>query len=97
MGEAEAVREPDVVVPEVFQEMAALATEEEAEISNEVTIVFRRGPDSPSPGSPVVAAGYDDAQNLRIIAAFFAFYRLPEDAQRTFALNAVSWLIGAEG
>ncbi|MBN1812109.1 MAG: DUF4350 domain-containing protein [Anaerolineae bacterium] len=76
---------------------AVIATEEDAEIGDEVTIVFRRGPDSPSSGAPVVAAGYDDAQSLRIVAAFFAFYQLPEDAQRTFALNAVSWLIGAEG
>ncbi len=76
---------------------AVAATEEDADIGDEVTIVFTRGPDSPSPGAPVVVAGYDDAQNLRIIAAFFAFYQLPEDAQRTFALNAVSWLIEAEG
>jgi hypothetical protein len=76
---------------------AVTATEEDADIGDEVAVVFRRGPDSPSPGTPVVVAGSDDAQNLRIIAAFFAFYRLPEDAQRTFALNAVSWLIGAEG
>jgi hypothetical protein len=76
---------------------AVITTEEDAEIGDEVTIVFRRGPDSPSPGAPVVAAGYEDAQSLRIIAALFAFYRLPEDAQRTFALNAAAWLIGAEG
>ena len=76
---------------------AVTATEEDADIGDEVAVVFRRGPDSPSPGAPVVVAGYDDAQNLRIIAAFLAFYRLPEDAQRAFALNAVSWLIGAEG
>ncbi len=75
---------------------AVVATEEDAEIGEEVAIVFKRGPDSSSPGAPVVAAGYDDTQGLRIIAAFFAFYRLPEDAQRTFALNAVSWLLGTE-
>ena len=75
---------------------AVLATEEDTDIGDEVTVVFKRGPDSPSPGSPVVVAGYDDTQSLRIIAAFFAFYQLPEEAQRTFALNAVSWLIGAE-
>lgn len=76
---------------------AVLGTEEDTEIGDDVAIVFTRGPDSPSPGAPVVAAGYDDAQSLRVIAAFFAFYRLPEDAQRAFALNAVSWLLGAEG
>jgi hypothetical protein len=75
---------------------AVVATEEDAEIGEEVTIVFKRGPDSPSPGAPVIAAGYDDTQSLRVIAAFFAFYRLPEDAQRTFALNAVSWLLDTE-
>jgi hypothetical protein len=73
---------------------AVVATEEEAEIGDDVTIVFRRGPDSPSPGAPVVVAGYDDAQRLRIAAAFFAFYRLPEDAQRAFIMGAVSWLAG---
>jgi hypothetical protein len=73
---------------------AVVATEEDAEIGDDVTIVFRRGPDSPSPGTPVVIAGHDDVQRLRIVAAFFAFYQLPEDAQRAFIMSAVSWLAG---
>jgi hypothetical protein len=28
-----------------------------------------------------------------MIIALFAFYQLPEDAQRTFALNAADWLM----
>ena len=35
-------------------------------------------------------------QSIRLVLATFAFYRLPEDAQRTFALNAVEWMMEAE-
>jgi len=63
----------------------------------EVAVVFTRGPDSPQAGTPALIAAFD---NLgpdgidRIIVAPFAFYQLPEKAQRTLALNAAAWLVG---
>ncbi len=64
----------------------------------EACAVFARGPDSPEAGAPVlVALADDEAEDEvgRVIVATFAFYRLPEDARRRLALNAVGWL--AEG
>ncbi len=59
----------------------------------EVSIVFARGPDSPDAGSPAVVTSTGDAITGRIIFAAFAFYQLPDEARRTFALNAVKWLM----
>ena len=63
---------------------------------SDYSIIFERGPDSEETGSPAVLAlseSYAGAE-LRLILATFAFYRLPETAQETFALNSVSWLMG---
>ena len=59
----------------------------------EVSIVFARGPDSQDSGSPAVVTSTGDAITGRIIVATFAFYQLPDEARRTFALNAVKWLM----
>jgi hypothetical protein len=75
---------------------AAVASEDESGIGENTSIVFRRGPDSPAAGTAVVVASTDETLNLRTIIALFAFYQLPEDAQRTFALNAAAWLMGAK-
>ncbi|MBN1977200.1 MAG: DUF4350 domain-containing protein [Anaerolineae bacterium] len=75
---------------------AVVAAEDEGDTAEGTSIVFRRGPDSSSPGTAVVIASEDEALNIRMIIALFSFYRLPEDAQRTFALNAAAWLVGAE-
>jgi hypothetical protein len=75
---------------------AVLAEEGAGDGTDDATVVFRRGPDSPSPGAIVVMASQDDLLEVRTIIALFSFYRLPEDAQRTFALNAAAWLVGAE-
>ena len=62
--------------------------------SDTTSIVFARGPQSEFAGTPLVIA-YDFYDiEYRLIEANFAFYRLPEEVQRTFALNAVAWLLG---
>ncbi len=58
----------------------------------QVDVIFSRGPQSAGAGSPVVLAREENDQ--RIVLAFFAFYRLPEDLQAQFALNAAAWLVG---
>ena len=35
-----------------------------------------------------------EENDQRIVLAFFAFYRLPEDLQAQFALNTAAWLVG---
>lgn len=63
--------------------------------SAEADTVFERGPGSPQSGTPALIAGLDEASTSGpIIVATFAFYRLPEDAQRILALNAAAWLMG---
>ncbi|MFL7790510.1 MAG: DUF4350 domain-containing protein [Anaerolineae bacterium] len=74
---------------------AVLAEEGEGGGTEGNSVVFRRGPDSISPGAIVVLAGEDEVLGIRSIIALFSLYRLPEDAQRTFALNAAAWLVGA--
>jgi hypothetical protein len=75
---------------------AVVVAEDESELGEDTAVVFRRGPDSPSPGTAIVVAAYDKETDVRMILAFFSFYQLPEDAQRTFALNAAAWLTRAE-
>jgi hypothetical protein len=77
-------------VPAVFM------PESESDLTDDTSIVFKRGPGSSSPGGTVVLASYDPSLDMRIIFAFFSFYRLPGYAQPTFALNAAAWLTGAE-
>ena len=59
-----------------------------------VSAVFARGPNSLEAGAPVLIAFSDERAGVRLIRGYFAFYRLPEAAQRTFAINAVEWLLG---
>ncbi|MBN1888490.1 MAG: DUF4350 domain-containing protein [Thermoflexales bacterium] len=60
----------------------------------EFDVVFERGPDSPEAGTPAMVAGVDEGgTESRVIIATFAFYRLPEAARRTLALNAAAWLL----
>jgi hypothetical protein len=67
-----------------------------ADIGEETKIVLTRGPTSPEPGTPALIATIDEEEDIsRVIIAAFAFYRLPEDAQRTLALNAAQWLMGS--
>jgi hypothetical protein len=63
---------------------------------NDVTVVFTRGPGSPQAGTPALVVA-DDTGSEGIthgILATFAFYRLPDETQRTLALNAAAWLVG---
>ncbi len=58
-------------------------------------IPFVRGPESAGAGAPVVVSYADESDaDYRTVFATFAFYRLPQDAQVTFAQNAVAWLMG---
>ncbi len=73
---------------------------EDDDLADTASVVFSRGPDSPEAGSPALmaiveegAAGEDDS---RAVIATFAFYRLPEETQRTLALNVVAWLLDEE-
>jgi len=75
---------------------AVFIPESESDLIEGTSIVFTRGPGSSSPGGTVVIAGYDPSLDMRMIIACFSFYRLPEDAQSLFALNAAAWLTGAE-
>lgn len=61
-----------------------------------VDIILKRGPESEEPGSAVMVSAIDaDEEISRVIIAAFAFYRLPEEAQRTLAFNAAAWLVAA--
>lgn len=55
-----------------------------------VSFVLSRGPNSEESGNPVVIA--NEREDGRFIIAGIAFYRLPEEVQRTLALNIASWL-----
>jgi hypothetical protein len=61
----------------------------------EIQVVFRRGPGSPASGKPalIAATGNGNGNIKRLIVATFASYRLPKEAQSTFALNAAKWLL----
>jgi len=63
-----------------------------ADPASETSVVMARGPQSPGEGSPVLVARAEAGQQS--ILALFSFYRLPEELQATFALNAASWLLG---
>lgn len=55
--------------------------------------LLKRGPSSIAAGTPSMLAIEDETLNARTIFAAFAFYRLPEDAQTTLAINMVEWLM----
>ena len=68
----------------------------DTDVGDEIAIVFTRGPESPEAGTPALIAAIDEQDEVsRVIIAAFAFYRLPQEAQRTLALNAARWLMGA--
>jgi hypothetical protein len=77
---------------------AIVITEEElfGPGDDEVAVVFTRGPDSPQAGTPALLVGSSNTGEgpERFILGGFAFYRLPEETQRTLALNAAAWLVG---
>ena len=78
---------------------AVISDTDVSDVDDEVKVVFARGPDSPETGTPALMAfingdGSGDGEVSRLIIATFAFYRLPEGAQRTLALNAARWLTG---
>jgi hypothetical protein len=77
---------------------AATMTEED-DLLTDYTVVFQRGPESEEAGTPAIIALSEEmfsGEELRVIVAAFAFYRLPETAQEPFVLNAVEWLMAAE-
>ncbi|MCP4544671.1 MAG: hypothetical protein GY832_46820 [Chloroflexi bacterium] len=79
---------PDEVITLLASESnVPAAAISDTNIDGETQVIFTRGPGSSNPGTPALIATPD------IIAAF-AFYRLPEDAQRTLALNTAKWLFG---
>ncbi len=85
--------EPITLLP---SESGVPATVMSQEDTTESQIVFRRGPDSAEAGAPAVVTISQEyyGESIHLVLATFAFYRLPEDAQRTFALNAVEWMMG---
>ena len=66
------------------------------EVYDDTNIVFTRGPSSAEAGRPALIGAVEKQSSRRIILATFAFYRLPEDIQPTFAVNAAKWLMGQE-
>jgi hypothetical protein len=65
------------------------------DFTEETGMPFVRGPESAEAGAPVVASYADETDaDYRTLFATFAFYRLPDGAQRLFAENAAAWLIG---
>ena len=77
---------------------AATMTEED-DLLTDYAVVFQRGPESEEAGTPAIIALSEEmfsGEELRVIVAAFAFYRLPETAQEPFILNAVEWLMAAE-
>ncbi len=86
----------DAVIPLLASESGVpAAVLNEADIGEEASIVLVRGPDSAASGTPALVTVTDDSDEVaRVIVGSFAFYRLPEEARRTLALNAVKWLMG---
>jgi hypothetical protein len=73
---------------------ALVYLDEEYFYTETTSVIFARGPQSDYAGTPLVIA-YDFFDiEYRLIEANLAFYRLPEEVQRTFALNAIAWLLG---
>lgn len=65
-------------------------------VYDDANIVFTRGPASAEAGRPALVGAVEKRSGRRIILATFAFYRLPEDIQSTFAINAAKWLLEQE-
>ncbi len=71
----------------------ALVWPETTNDSEENLVLFLRGPNSDFAGRSV-AAVLEDSNDARGMVVTVAFYRLPEDVQRTFVLNSIPWLVG---
>ena len=71
----------------------ALLWPEDMDEEEDANILFIRGPNDEYSGRAIIVAT-EDFSGSRGIIATLAFYRLPEDIQRTFALNAVAWMLG---
>jgi hypothetical protein len=71
----------------------AIVIPDSPESFGEGEIIFSRGPNSAEVGQPAVLAAINEQTGGHVILAGFAFYRLPDDVQRDFALNAVKWLL----
>jgi hypothetical protein len=85
-----------IVLSESYSGVPAVIFEDLSEPMAEMSVVFTRGPQSSAAQSPVLQA-YDftaEEDGSRFAFALFAFYRLPEELQPTFALNVVNWLLG---
>ena len=74
-------------------DVPAIVLPDSRESFGQTDIVFNRGPNSAEAGRPALLAALNEQTGGHVILASFAFYRLPEEAQRTFALNAVKWLL----
>ena len=87
---------PDEILELSDSESGVPATVIAASDVEDADIILTRGLDSPSAGTPALIAAADDEEGgtgVRIIVGSFAFYRLPEDARRTLALNVARWLM----
>ncbi|MFN2225827.1 MAG: DUF4350 domain-containing protein [Anaerolineae bacterium] len=60
---------------------------------DEGAIVFVRGPESESSGTPSVAVIEDELSGLRLVFIAFPLYLLPEAPRAQLVLNTVSWLL----
>jgi hypothetical protein len=91
---------PDDILELSDSESGVPATVIAASDVEDADIILTRGLESPSPGTPALVAITDEeiegGTGTRIILGSFAFYRLPEEAQRTLALNAARWLMMSE-
>ncbi len=69
----------------------------EADLTEESTDVFVRGPDSEAPGASSITVTEDEILGLRVAVIGFPLYLLPQGAKTQLVLNTVDWLLaGAE-
>jgi hypothetical protein len=61
--------------------------------ADEGAVVFVRGPESESSGTPSVAVIEDELSGLRLVFIAFPLYLLPEAPRTQLVLNTVSWLL----
>ncbi|MCP4544805.1 MAG: hypothetical protein GY832_47505 [Chloroflexi bacterium] len=86
----------DDVFPLLASESGIPAMVIDDAVAEEFQVVLARGPNSAESGTPSLITAVDEAEDVsHIIIAAFAFYRLPEEVQRTLALNAIEWLMEA--
>jgi hypothetical protein len=69
----------------------------DAELTEESTDVFVRGPDSEAAGTSSITVTEDEILGLRVAVIGFPLYLLPQGAKTQLLLNTVDWLLaGAE-